>query len=146
MLFFLYDVKVNMHKISKAKHMFSKGICCKNNAFLICVRNSCVPLTGCMLLLAILHRISLHIEHYIQTVQPLSPILASLIDIIDLYHFVLLSVVLTLDDIHKVSAVGFVFLHTSQLIRMKFDMVPREFNWNIMLFQSEIFVIKGNNH
>ena len=56
--------------------------------------------------------------------------LHTLIGIIDFYHFVPLSVTLTIASDYKVSAnakpFGFIFWHTFQLMGMDFDMASRQ--------------------
>ena len=46
----------------------------------------------------------------------------------------------------KANSVGFIFLHTFQLMRMKFDVVQKQFRLNVLiLILSEVRWIKGNN-
>ena len=58
----------------------------------------------------------------------------------DFHHFIPLWLTLTLPGGHEVSAkLGFVFSHTFQLIRVKFDVVSQQFNMNtLILLLSEI--------
>ena len=60
---------------------------------------SCVWLACC-----ILPAKNFNFEYYTQTVQPNSFIPAMLIGTIDFYHFILLSLTLTLDGGHKIDA------------------------------------------
>ena len=66
---------------------------------------------------------------------------------IDFYHFIPLSVTLTLNRGHRVSAklkpVGFIFSLTFQQIRMKFNTVVKQVELNILIVVlSGIFVVK----
>ena len=75
---------------------------------------------------------------------------AMIIGTIDLYYFIPLSLTLTLARGHKISAKhkphGFIFSHTFQLIRMKSDMVLKQFKLNsLTLLLNEIERNKGNN-
>ena len=67
-----------------------------------------------------------------------------LIDAIDVYHFISLSVTLALAGGQKVSTnknpVGFIFSHTFQLKRMKFSLWMKQFKLKIL-----ILILKENN-
>ena len=65
------------------------------------------------------------------------------------YHFMSLSVILTLAEGHKVSTkqkpVGFIFPHMFQLNAMKIDLVMKQFKPNILrLLLSGMFWVKGH--
>ena len=69
---------------------------------------------------------------------------------IDFYHFIPLSLALTLPGGHKVSAkqnvLASFFLHTFHLIRMEFDAVMKHFKMNILrLLLIRIFLNRGKN-
>ena len=61
---------------------------------------------------------------------------AMLIGTTDFYHFMPLSLTMTLPGVHKVSAkqksICFIFSHTFHLIKMKFDVVMTQFKTNIL--------------
>ena len=90
------------------------------------------------------------IVHYTHSFQPNSFIPAMLICRIDFYHFIPLSLTLTFPGRHKghnAKPIGFIFLHTFQLIRIIFDMVLKLFKLNILiLFSSEVLQNEGNNY
>ena len=68
--------------------------------------------------------------------QPDLLIPAMLIGAIDFSHFIPLSQTLTLAWGHKVckaKPLGFIFSHTFQLIRIKFDVVLKQFKLNILI-------------
>ena len=60
-----------------------------------------------------------------------------LISTVDFYHFIPLSVTLTLADgsqaQHKPELVGFIFLHIFQLIRMQLDVMLKQFMLKILI-------------
>ena len=74
---------------------------------------------------------------------------AMLIGTIDFYHFIPLSLTLTLPGSqgqHEAKAVGLIFLCTFHQIRIKFDIVMNETKLDIMrLPSSKIYWNKGNN-
>ena len=83
-----------------------------------------------------------------QNVQQQFFISAMLIGTIDLYHFIRLSLTLTMPGGHKVSAsqnlLAFIFSHTFHLIRMEFDIVMKQFKCNILRpHLSKIYWSKG---
>ena len=84
---------------------------------------------------AILHGQIFDVGHYMQTVGPNLFIPAMLLGAIDFYHCMLLSLTLTLPGGHKVSTkpkpAVFVFSHTFHFIRMKFNLVVKQFKLNI---------------
>ena len=91
---------------------------------------------------------SFNTGHYTQTVPPNFFVHAMLIGTIDFYHFIPCPLTLTLPGIHKIStkqSIGFIFSHTFQLIRMKFDVVMKQFMLNILrLCLSSIYKNKVN--
>ena len=86
---------------------------------------------------AILHGKNFILAHYRQTFQQNSLLPAMFVSTIDFNHFIPLPVTLTLDsgsqDQHKPKPVAFIFLHTFLLIKMKFDMVLKQFKLNILI-------------
>ena len=57
---------------------------------------------------------------------------------------------LTLAEDHKINSeqksVGFIYMHTSQLLRIKLNMVLQQLKFNIVVILScEIYVIEENN-
>ena len=92
------------------------------------------------------------IGHYTQTILPNVFIPAMLIGTIDFYHFMPFTLTLTLpwgQAQHEAKSIGFIFSHTFHLIRMKFDVVLKQFKMNFMsLLLSNICVLgvhKGNS-
>ena len=83
-----------------------------------------------------------NIGHYRQTVQPNFVIPAILVGTIDFYHGIPLLLTLTLPGGHKDSAKQDIlasFSRTLLLIRMKFDVVMKQFKLNTLrLFLSDI--------
>ena len=80
-----------------------------------------------------------NVGHYMQTFQPIFFTPAMLIGTIDLYHFIPLLLTLALPGQCKAKPLGFIFSHTFHLIRMKFDLLLKQFKLNIqILFLSEI--------
>ena len=70
-----------------------------------------------------------------QTVHPDFVIPAMLIGTFDFYYFIPLSLTLTLYEGRKVSTkqnlfIGYIFSHTFHLIRLKFDVVMKQFKLN----------------
>ena len=85
---------------------------------------------------AILRGKNFNIGHYMQTVPPNVFIPAMLIGTTDFYHFIPLSLSLTLPGGHSISTkqkpIGFIFLNTFHLIMIKFDVVTTQFKPNIL--------------
>ena len=91
----------------------------------------------------IMHGKNFNTGHYTQTFQPMFFIPAIHIGTIDFYHFIS-----TFTDLGhccrsqgqcKAKPLGFIFSHTFQLIRRKFDILLKQFKLKIlMLFMSEI--------
>ena len=89
------------------------------------------------------------VRHCTQTLEPNSFIPAKHTGTIDFYHFIPVSVALTLDGGHKVRGkrnwLNSCF-HSFQLNGMKSGMVIKQVKFNIpILVLSEIYVIKGIN-
>ena len=73
-----------------------------------------------------------NIGDYTQTVQPFFFIPAILyIGTIDFYHFISFSLTLILLGGRKAKPIGFIFSNTFHLIRVKFDVVMKQFKLNI---------------
>ena len=72
-----------------------------------------------------------NIGDYTQTVQQFFFIPAILIGTIDFYHFMSFSLTLTLLGGRKAKPIGFIFSNTFRLIRVKFDVVMKQFKLNI---------------
>ena len=99
---------------------------------------------------AVLHSKNFSIGHYAQTVQP------KFVHTFHAYrHHWLLPCYTTFTDLefvwgsqdeHKVKPIGILFWHTFQLLRIKFDMVMKQFKLNILgLPLRKISGNKGNN-
>ena len=82
-----------------------------------------------------------NIGHYMQTIQPVSfsPCLFAQLTSAILYHFIDLDHAGGLQSQHKVKPLGFIFSHTFQMIRIKFDKVLKQFQLSILILHlSEI--------
>ena len=93
---------------------------------------------------------NLNVGHYLQNVQPKFYIAAMLLGTIWLLPFCTtftdLDIAWGSQGQHKAKPAGFIFSQTFPLIRMKFDMMMKQFKLNILrLLLREIYGNKGND-